>query len=133
MINQKGKIELQKKVHRSICERDITFLTARTPFYVFLLLSLSTPSHFPSDTLAVWPLQRYTYIAMSGILYNNIYEKTTENMKIYNLILYASFYKQRFFSTHPLWCLAFSWIELQMLLRCCLIHITIIIRLIFYI
>ena len=39
------------------------------------------------------------------------------------------FYKQRFFSTHPHCCLAFSWIELQMFLRCGLIHITIIIPL----
>ena len=37
------------------------------------------------------------------------------------------FYKQRFFSTQPQYCLAFSWTELQMLLRCCLIHISIII------
>ena len=78
MRKQKGKIELQKKVHRSICVRDITFLTARSPFYVFLLLFLSTPSPFPSDTLAVWPLQRYTYIAMSGILCNNIMRKRSE-------------------------------------------------------
>ena len=42
------------------------------------------------------------------------------------------FYKQRFFSTHPQCCLAFSWTELQMLLRCYLIHITIIIHFIFY-
>ena len=34
------------------------------------------------------------------------------------------FYKQCFFSTHPQCCLAFSWIELQMLLRCWLIHLT---------
>ena len=37
------------------------------------------------------------------------------------------YYKQRFFSTQPQCCLIFSWIELQMLLRCCLIHISIII------
>ena len=37
------------------------------------------------------------------------------------------FYKQRFFSTQPHYCLTFSWIELQMLLKCCLIHLTIII------
>ena len=37
------------------------------------------------------------------------------------------FYKQRFFSTQPQFCLAFSWIKFQILLRCCLIHITIII------
>ena len=52
----KRKAELQKKVHRSICVRDITFLSALSPFYVFLLLSLSTPSPFPSDTLAEWLL-----------------------------------------------------------------------------
>ena len=39
----------------------------------------------------------------------------------------AFFYNQRYFSTQPQCCLTFSWIELQMLLRCCLIHITIII------
>ena len=30
------------------------------------------------------------------------------------------FYEQRSFSTQPQFCLTFSWIELQMLLRCCL-------------
>ena len=33
----------------------------------------------------------------------------------------------RFFSTQPQCCLTFSWIEFQMLLRCCLIHINVII------
>ena len=37
------------------------------------------------------------------------------------------FFKQRSFSAQPQCCLTFSWIELQMLLRCCLIHISIII------
>ena len=32
--NQEGKIELQKIVHRRICVRDITFLSARRPYYV---------------------------------------------------------------------------------------------------
>ena len=36
-------------------------------------------------------------------------------------------YKQRILSTQPQCCLTFSWIELQMLLRCCLIPISIII------
>ena len=44
-----------------------------------------------------------------------------------SLALHACFYKQRFFSTEPQCCLTFSWIELQMFLRCCLIHISIII------
>ena len=37
------------------------------------------------------------------------------------------FYKQHFFSTQCQSCLNFSWIELQMLLRCCLIPVNIII------
>ena len=37
------------------------------------------------------------------------------------------FHMQRFFSTQPQCCSTFLWIELQMLLRCCLIHISIII------
>ena len=36
------------------------------------------------------------------------------------------FYKQLFFSTQPQCCLTFSWIELKMLLRCCLTHVTVI-------
>ena len=40
---------------------------------------------------------------------------------------YTFFYKQRFSSTQPQCCLTFSRIELQMLLRCCLIHVRIII------
>ena len=34
MRNQKEKIELQKKVHRRICVRNITFLAARPSLYV---------------------------------------------------------------------------------------------------
>ena len=43
------------------------------------------------------------------------------------------FYKKRFFSTQPKCYLTFSWTELQMLLRCCLIHISIILFFIFII
>ena len=39
--------------------RDITFFSTRPLFYVFLLVSLSTPSPFPSDALAEWPLEGY--------------------------------------------------------------------------
>ena len=53
--------------------------------------------------------------------------------RYYFLRLQAFFFKQRLFSSQPQCYLNFSWIELQMLLRCCLIHITIIIlRLISY-
>ena len=45
MRNLEGiKIELQKKVHRRICVRDITFLTARPPFYVTFCRLLPPPS-----------------------------------------------------------------------------------------
>ena len=37
MRNQEEKIELQKKVHRRICLRDITLLAARPPSYVIFL------------------------------------------------------------------------------------------------
>ena len=47
MRNQEGKIELQKKVHKRICVRDITFLTVRRSFYViftaFIVYSLLLP------------------------------------------------------------------------------------------
>ena len=46
--------------------------------------------------------------------------------------LHVFFYKQRFFSTQPQCCLTFSWIELQNWLKCCLIHINIIILRHFY-
>ena len=35
------------------------------------------------------------------------------------------FYKQRFFPTQLQCCLTFSWIQLQILLKCCLLHISI--------
>ena len=37
-----------------------------------------------------------------------------------------NFLQATLFSTQPQCCLTFSWIELQILLRCCLIHISII-------
>ena len=39
--------------------RDITFFSTRPLFYLFLLVSLSTPSPFPSNALAEWPLDGY--------------------------------------------------------------------------
>ena len=59
MRNQEGKIGLQKKVHRGIFARDITFwlhallysMKFSVAFFVF-----SPP--FPNDELAEWPLQR---------------------------------------------------------------------------
>ena len=48
-------------------------------------------------------------------------------MVSYILLCTRFFYKQHFFSTQPQCLLAFSWIELQTLPRCCLIHSSIII------
>ena len=77
MRNKEGKTELEKKAHRRICVSDITFLTARSPFYVFLLLSLSTPSHFPSDVLRNGPY-KHIHIAMGGILCDDIMRKRSK-------------------------------------------------------
>ena len=44
-----------------------------------------------------------------------------------NTWLHAFFYKQHLFLIQPQCCLPFSWTEFQMLLRCCLVHISIII------
>ena len=77
--NQEGKIELRKIIHRGICVRDITFLTARPPFYAIFccFLCLLTPP-FPSDVLVEWALPiKIHNIAMVGILCD---EWTVENM-----------------------------------------------------
>ena len=58
MRNQEGiKVELQKKVHRRICMRDITFLTAGAPFYASVCCLIRLLS-FPSD---VHGPNKYTY------------------------------------------------------------------------
>ena len=139
MTNQEGKIELQKKVHRRICVKDITCLTARSPFYVFLLLSSSPHSLWRTCGMAPIKIYIYTYLLLWVVFCVMIswvncwkHERRYENIS-YNLILHGFLYKQRFFSTHPQCCLAFSRIGLQMLLRCGLIHITIIIHFTFYI
>ena len=48
-------------------------------------------------------------------------------LRILNFVRHTLFYKQHVFSSQSQRCLTFSWIQLKMLLRCCLIHITIII------
>ena len=55
MRNQEGKIELQIKIHRRICARDITFLTACSPVCIFVAFFVYS---FPlsSAALAEWPL-----------------------------------------------------------------------------
>ena len=72
----------------------------------------------------------------SLVLFKNFYKKNSKHLLSRTLFIdcfrykeriHAFFYKQRFFSTQPQCCLTFLWIELQMLLRCCLIQTSIII------
>ena len=100
--NQEGKNELQKKVHRRICVRNITFLTVHSPFNVFLLLSL----YILPPPSQVTPLQndpyKDIYFAMCGILCVII--SWVNGRKYENLLQFTTtcfFYKQCFFSTHP--------------------------------
>ena len=53
--------------------------------------------------------------------------------KLSQIFLFTLFFKQRFFSTQPQCCLTLLWIELQVLLRCCLIHIIKLFQDIFYV
>ena len=74
-----------------------------------------------------------------AILYHLYSLKTVKNTYFSRFLNYTNgtkshkashinvFYKRRFSSNQPQCCLTFSWIELQMLLRSCLTHITIII------
>ena len=80
MRNQERMIELQKKVHRRIYVRDITFLTARSPFYDFLLLSSSTLTPFPSDAMG-GILCDAMGDAMGGILCDDIMSKRSKVCK----------------------------------------------------
>ena len=76
MKSQEEKIELHKKVRRRIYVRDITFLTACSPLYVFLLFHpLLAP---PTQVLAEWPLYIYIYIyiAMGEILCDDMCEQS---------------------------------------------------------
>ena len=97
-------------------------------FAAFFVYSLSLPKWHTCGMAAI-KIHILLWVAFCVII-SWVNSRKYENLYI-NTIHF--FYKQRFFSTHPRWCLAFSWIELQMLLRCCLMHITIIIHFMFYI
>ena len=61
---------------------------------------------------------------MAVSVYSYLFGRSSKKTQFeYTLFLF----KQRIFSTQPQRCLNFSWIELQMLLRCWLIHTSIII------
>ena len=67
----------------------------------------------------IWYIARFIY-STSSFLFNWIFHAFRNCVACF-------FYKQHLFSTQPQCCLAFSWIEHHMLLRCCLIHKSIII------
>ena len=80
MRNQEvRKIELLKKEHRRICERDITFWIERPPFYVtFCCFLYLLPHFFQVMYLMNGPIKVHN-IAMGGILCNEI---MNEHLKI---------------------------------------------------
>ena len=79
------------------------------------------------------PVKHLRWIFSESCCRPEAYSEFWQTFKIKLLRKYTFFYKQRFFSTQPQCCLTFAYIELQMLLRCCLIHVTInILRQIWY-
>ena len=99
------------------------------PSYCFLRL-LSPPNQVKYLQNSLY---KDTYFAMGGILCDDIMSKRSKIWKSPIIWYYTFFFISTAFPTRPQCCLAFSWTELQMLLRCYLIHITIIIHFIFYI
>ena len=87
-----------KKVHKRLFVRGYdSFLTAHLPFYVFLLLSSSTPSRFPSGALAEWLLQRYILLWVVFCVISWMNDRKYENLLQFNTARF--FYKQRFFNS----------------------------------
>ena len=73
-------------------------------------------------------LTRFSFLIATGDLQVRPEWRRKINRGSFNLIWliskYTLFYKQYFSLTQPQCCLTFLWIEPQMLLRCCLIHIS---------
>ena len=67
MRNQEGKIELQKKVHKRICLKYITFLAARPPFCLFAAFFFYSFPLLKRRICGIAPIKIYS-IAMGGIL-----------------------------------------------------------------
>ena len=114
-----------KSTWRNLCE-GYHFFDCTLPFLCFFCCFLRVL--LPSSQ--VTPLRndpyKDRYLTMGGILCDDIISKRS---KVWKSIIY----KQCFFPTHPQCCLAFSWIEVVILVRCCVLHIVIIMHLIFYI
>ena len=131
MRNQEGKIDLQKKYIKDFLWGGMTLFWLHTFLSMFFCCFLRLLP--PASLVAHLRNGSYKDIYCYGWYSVWYHEWTIENMKIsYNLILHAFFISSAFL-TQPPCCLAFSWIELQILFRCSLIRMTIIIHFIFYI
>ena len=96
--------------HSLLCILNIT---------ISLNINFTWINNVSQDIFDLW-----TYILPERIFYMNIY---LPEHKFHLNIKTLFFCKQRFFQVQPQCSLALSWIELQILLRCFLIHIRIII------
>ena len=92
-------------------------------------LSEKHPNHFKNIKTNLWN-NLFDKAFMNTILYfaskysKRAFEKTAHEI---GFIKYGLDIKYTLFSTQPQCCLTFSWIELRMLLRCCLIQTSIVI------
>ena len=85
--NQEGKIDLQKKLLRTICVRCITFMTARSPFYVIFccfLRLLTPPSKVAyllnspyKDIVLLWVVFCVMILRVNGRNYKNLSQCNT--------------------------------------------------------
>ena len=73
-----------------------------------------------SEWINIYPILKKQFMVLHDLIRYIFWESAVTNTRF--------FYKQRFFSTQHQCCLTFSWIELQMLLKCCFIYLTIILR-----
>ena len=114
MRNQKRKIELQKIVHRKICARGITFLTARCT------VSPSTPSPFLSDVLAEWPLLRYRILlwVVFCVAISRVNGRKYENLLQFNTSWLASLKKRCFRLCFSFYCSGYELILIKKSRNC---------------
>ena len=73
------------------------------------------------------PWHRCFTVNLICLVFTFTVEKIVEDCYTFCVWQYTFFYKQHFFFNSASMLLTFSWIELQMLLRCCLIHKSIVI------
>ena len=98
------KIELQKKVHWRTCVRDITFLTARPPFYVIIFFFVFFFVFFFAFFVYSFHLPKWRTYWMAPIKIHDIvmdsihswryHEWTVKNMKIFCGLILAGCHLQ---------------------------------------